>query len=517
MHAIAPAPIRLIMKATEARVALGRTIAVIDVGSNSVRLLVARELSPSAFEVIDEERFDARIGEGQAGGDITPEGMERGLRAVTIMYQLAVSFSPASIVVVGTEALRRAPNAADFVVRAREATGGFVRILSAQEEAFAGFLGVVNSTRLRDGHLLDIGGGSLELLRVKDRALVDTQSGPFGAIYATERFLRTDPPSTKEVRALRKAVRQYFKVSDKSEVLYGAGGAVRNLARLARMRRDYPMRRLHGFVIPRREMRRMTAALLKPDAESRRRMQGMNPARADILPAAAVVIDELMEMTGAATLTVAGQGLREGVLWQEMRGDGAVLPDVREASIAGLARANGVDELAAEPVVHAAALLFEASKPLHGLGKPDLELLLAAARLVGIGMHVDYYNRDRHAEYLVHSGDLHGFEHREIVLVAALVRWATSGTPDLSPYRAIIDPEDPRRAAALATLLGCARAIRRRVPSPVLGVRAGLDRDVFRIQLSSRASLDAEVYDLGRQQKRFEAVFKLPLEIETGP
>ncbi|MBA4181251.1 MAG: hypothetical protein C0506_11735 [Anaerolinea sp.] len=495
----------------------GRTIAVIDVGSNSVRLLVARELTPSAFEVIEEERFDARIGQGQAGGDITPAGMERGLRAVRIMYQLAESFSPAAIVMVGTEALRRAPNAADFVVRARAATGGLVRILSAQEEAFAGFLGVINSTSLRDGYLLDIGGGSLELMRVEQRALVQTQSGPFGAIYATERFFRTDPPATKEVRALRKAVRQYFKASEKSEVLHGAGGAVRNLARLARMRRNYPLRRLHGFVIPRREVRRLTAALLKPGAEARRRMPGMNPARADILPAAAVVIDELMEMTGATALSVSGQGLREGVLWQELRGAGAVLPDVREASIAGLARANGVDELAAEPVVITAAQLFEASKPLHGLRNADLDLLLAAARLAGIGMHVDYYSRDRHAQYLVHSGDLHGFDHREIVLVAALVRWAASGAPDLSPYRAIVGPEDSRRAAALASLLGCARAIRRRVPSPVLGVQAEVAEDAFRIRLSSRAALDAEVYDLERQQKRFEAVFKVPLEIETAP
>ena len=121
--------------------AQGRTVAVIDVGSNSVRLLVARELTPSAFEVVDEERFDARLGEGQAGGDLTPAGMERGLRALRIMSQVANSFSPNSTVVVGTEALRRAPNVAEFVALAREQTGLSLRVLSTQEEAYAGFLG----------------------------------------------------------------------------------------------------------------------------------------------------------------------------------------------------------------------------------------------------------------------------------------------------------------------------------------------------------------------------------------
>lgn len=489
----------------------GRTIAIIDVGSNSVRLLIARELSSAAFEVVDEERFDARLGEGQLGGNLTAAGMERGLRALRIMCQLANSFSPTSTVVVGTEALRRAPNRHEFVARAREQTGMAVRVLSAPEEAYAGFLGVINSTSLRDGHLLDIGGGSLELMSVRDRVLVEAQSAPLGAIYATEQYFRSDPPSAKDVRALRKAVRAQFKVSERSETLYGSGGAVRNLARLIRIRRGYPLRRLHGFIIPRREMRRAATTLLKATPEERRRIPGLNPSRADILPAAAAVIDEVMEMTGAATLTVAGQGLREGVLWQELRGESATLPDVRTASISGLARANGVDELAAEPVVTTAALLFAATQPLHGLGDSELALLLAAARLAGIGMHVDYYNRDRHAEYLVHSGDLHGFEHREIVLVAALVRSATSGTPDLSSYRMVTEPEDPRRAAVLASLLGCARAVRRRVPSPVLGIEATVEAAGFCLQLTSRAPLEAEMYDLERQQKRFESVFKTPL------
>src|SRR5437762_6122339 len=113
-----------------------RTIAVVDVGSNSVRLLVARELSAVAFEVVDEERFDARLGEGQGGGDLTPESMERGLRALRIMSEVARSFAPQIIEVVGTEALRRAPNAEAFIQRAREESGVTVRILSGQEEAF---------------------------------------------------------------------------------------------------------------------------------------------------------------------------------------------------------------------------------------------------------------------------------------------------------------------------------------------------------------------------------------------
>jgi exopolyphosphatase/guanosine-5'-triphosphate,3'-diphosphate pyrophosphatase len=491
--------------------ASNRTIAVVDVGSNSVRLLVARELSPVAFEVVDEERFDARLGEGQAGGDLTAEGMDRGLRAMRIMSQVARSFAPNVLEVVGTEALRRAPNSGAFIERVREESGVTVRVLSGQEEAFAGFLGVVNSTQLRDGHLLDIGGGSLELMRVEGRRLAEVQSAPLGAIYASERYLKNDPPAAREIRALRKAVRQQINVSQSTAALYGTGGAVRNLARIVRLKRRYPLRRLHGIVLARREVRRLTGQLGAASADERRRMAGVGANRADILHAAAIVVDEVMELTGATTLTVAGQGLREGVLWQQIRGEAAVLPDVRAASIAGLARANGIDELAAEPVVTIAARLFEATVDLHGLNEEDRDLLLAAARLAGLGMHVDYYNRDRHAEYLVRSGNLHGFSHREIVMVGALVRWASAGTPDLALYKAVVEADDARKALVLAALLGTAQAIRRRTPSPVHRIDTDMKDDAFRITLTGGDPMDAELYELERQQKRLETALKAPV------
>lgn len=491
----------------------GRIAAVIDVGSNSVRLLVARELSPHAFEVIDEERFDARLGEGQGDGMLTAAGIERGLAAMRVVSEVARSFGPSCLVAAGTEALRRAPNAETFLARVAAETGLAIHVLSPAEEAFASFLGTVNSTALSEGAIVDIGGGSLEFIEVRRRQLASATSVPLGAIYATERYFAHDPATAREVRALRKAVRQSLPAAAAEPVLYGVGGAVRNLARIARLRRRYPLRRLHGLAISRRELRRLVRDLLAVPAEERRRLAGVSSNRADILPAAAVVIEEVMALTGAEELQVSGQGLREGLVWQQLRGEGAILPDVRAASISGLARANSVDELAAEPVAAVAARLFEAAQSLHQLEPADLELLLNAARLAGIGMHVDYYNRDRHAEYLVHSGDLHGFTHREIVLLGALVRWAHSGTPDLSPYRPIVRPEDGRRAAILAVLLGLAHAIRRRSPSPVHDIQAFVEQDGLHLVLRGRGPFDAELAALARQQRRAEAVLEAPLVV----
>jgi exopolyphosphatase/guanosine-5'-triphosphate,3'-diphosphate pyrophosphatase len=491
--------------------------AVIDVGSNSVRLLVARELTGAAFEVMDEERFDARIGEGQESGVLSDAGIERGLRALSIMAEVARSYAPAHIVAVGTEALRRAPNAATFIAEARRRTGLTVRVLSGYEEARAGYLGVINSTTLRNGYLLDIGGGSLELMRVEDRKLAAVTSAPLGAIYATERYFRTDPPSRRDVRALRKAVRQQFKVNEPLPDLYGAGGSVRNLARMVRARRQYPLRRLHGFAMGRPEISRLTRSLVTASADDRRKLAGISQNRIDILPAAAVVIDEVMNITGATQLIVSGQGLREGVLWEELRGGGSILDDVRSASIAGLVSANGADPEEGERTARTAAILFQSATSLHGLDNGDQELLEFAARLSNLGMHVEFYNRDRHAEYLIHSGDLHGFSHREIVMLAAIVRCSTSGTPDLTPYARVVTVDDWKRAATLAAVLGAARAIHRRHPTSVTNVGAELTGGELHLTLCGSDGLQPELHAFGGQQRRLESVLKVAVSVHVNP
>lgn len=496
-----------------------RTIAVVDVGSNSVRLLVARELSPVAFEVVDEERFDARLGEAQAGDRLSSETIERGLRALRIVTDVARSHSPEVLTVVGTEALRRAINSEAFVVGARREAGVDVRILSGYEEAVAAFLGVVNSTLLEDGYLLDIGGGSLEVMRVQGRALVEVISAPLGALYARDNYFHADPPTAREVRSLRKAVRQQLAAlaAPGGGQLFATGGAIRNLARIIRMKHRYDLRRIHGTVISRADLHRLAGQLVAASSESRRRMPGVSGSRVETLPAAAVVIDEVTAALACTSLVVAGQGLREGLVWQELRGEAPIIPDVRRASIGGLALANGVEESAAEPVVLVAAQLFHATAKFHGYAQAELELLLAAARLAGIGMHIDYYNRDRHAEYLVQSGDLRGFTHREIVLLAALVRHARSGTPDLSAFRAIIAPDDPRRALVLSVLLGIAQAVHRRAPSPVTGIDATCTEDRLDLLLRGPAPLEAELFELQRQERRVESALKLTLSARAQP
>jgi exopolyphosphatase/guanosine-5'-triphosphate,3'-diphosphate pyrophosphatase len=387
-------------------------------------------------------------------------------------------------------------------------------VLSAADEAYASYLGVANSTSISDGAIIDLGGGSLEFMAVEHRKLMSARSVPLGAIYATERFLASDPPSRKEIRALREAVREQVDIRGPVPVLYGAGGGIRNLARITRLRRRHSLRRLHGFEIERDELLRLRDSLVSVDAAGRRKIPGVNASRARFIHAAAIVVAEVMDVAGADKITVSGQGLREGLAWQELRGELPLIENVRAASIAQLATANGVNVAVAEAVVETAEELFDATAPLHKLDESYRELLSATARIASIGAHVDFYDRDRHAQYLVDGAGLHGFSHREIALLGALVRSADGGSVDLSACPREVNSRDLRAVTVLSALVGLARAIHRRPAAGAVGVEAELRGKVLRLTLGGRGPRDAEVITIERQRTRFEAALGVRLRLQ---
>jgi exopolyphosphatase/guanosine-5'-triphosphate,3'-diphosphate pyrophosphatase len=487
-------------------------LGVVDVGTNSVRLMVVRPLSDEAFEVVDEERFDVRLGAGGPDRPIDESAQGRLCEALLTSQQIAAAYGIEHLHVAGTEALRRAPNAAAVLARIRTDYAIDVRVLTPMEEAYASFVGVANSNAARDAAIVDLGGGSLEVIRMAGRSFVGAISVPLGSLYATSAYLRGDPPPPKELRALRRAVRRELRDVEPAATAIGVGGSIRNLARLARRNED--SRRLHGMVVPAQRLSRLASQLAGMTTEARRRMPGLGAQRADSLHAAAVVTDEALKTIGATSLIVSGQGLREGLIWQAMRGKRPLLDDVRAASIRGLMRSNGVEASRSEPVVEVLRTLVAAVSGQSGLPTAVLEILAPAARLAGIGMHIDYYSRDRHAEYLVRSGDLHGFTHDEVAVLAGLVRYADAGEPSSAPPGPWTS-RDPRRLGAMATLLGLARAVNRRSPSAVNAVDAAIEQGQLVVTLHGAGPLDAERLALQRQGRRVQTQLGLRLVVRA--
>ncbi|MGA7706021.1 MAG: hypothetical protein WB998_14140 [Solirubrobacteraceae bacterium] len=300
-----------------------QSVAVIDLGSNSFRMVVFEQRSDS-WKRADERSAAVRIGEGlAASGRLSEVAMERAMSTLEGFTSLCHErgLGEQSIDAVATSAIRDAENGQEFLERVRSGTGLEVRVLSRDQEARYGYLAAVNSTTLADGCVLDLGGGSLQLVRVAGRLARESGSWRLGAVRMTERFMIGDGPAKRsECKALQAHVARKLErapwLTCTGPRLIGLGGTVRNLASAAERAAGLPAEEVQGFVIDRGALDELTERLASLAPAERGRVPGIKPARADIVLAGALVIQGVMDAGGFDTLEVTGAGLREGIFFE---------------------------------------------------------------------------------------------------------------------------------------------------------------------------------------------------------
>lgn len=298
-------------------------VAVIDLGSNSFRMVVF-EAADGSWERADESSAAVRIGEGLAAtGRLSDAAMGRALRTLDAFTDLCRDrgLGGHSVDAVATSAIRDAENGGEFLEQVRLRTGLDVRVLSREQEARYGYLAAVNSTTLTDGCVLDLGGGSLQLVRVAGRLARESASWRLGAVRMTERFLAGDGPAKRsQIKALQAHVARKLErapwLGAAGPRLVGLGGTVRNLAAAAERAAGLPSDEVQGFVIEQDALEDLIARLAALPAAERSSVPGIKPARADIVLAGALVIQGVMRSGGFATLEVTGAGLREGIFYE---------------------------------------------------------------------------------------------------------------------------------------------------------------------------------------------------------
>jgi exopolyphosphatase / guanosine-5'-triphosphate,3'-diphosphate pyrophosphatase len=298
-------------------------VAIIDLGSNSFRMVVFQQ-SGDSWERADECSAAVRIGEGLAAtGRLSEAAMTRALDTLDTFTQMCEKrrLDGRSVDAVATSAIRDAENGREFLERVRLRTGLDARVLSREQEARYGYLAAVNSTTLTDGCVLDLGGGSLQLVRVAGRLARESGSWRLGAVRMTERFLSTDAPAKRsQCKALQAHVARKLErapwLQEADSRLVGLGGTVRNLAAAAERAAGLPSEEVQGFVIERGVLDDLTARLAALAPAERSSIPGIKPARADIVLAGALVIQAVMRTGGYDTLEVTGAGLREGIFFE---------------------------------------------------------------------------------------------------------------------------------------------------------------------------------------------------------
>jgi exopolyphosphatase/guanosine-5'-triphosphate,3'-diphosphate pyrophosphatase len=422
----------------------GEPVAVVDIGSNSGRVMVYRLEAGGQLHILAGSRAALRLARGlDDTGRIPDDALERAFAALHDFRAIARGSGVRRIVAAGTSALRDAANGPTFIRRVRRELGFTIRILSGVEEARYGFLGAVGGLPVDDGALFDLGGGSLQVSRFRDRTLVGATSVPLGALRVSDAFLKSDPPSSREIRRLREHAHEVLAHAGvaslgASERLVGTGGTLRNVAKVDQRSAGYPIARLHGYVLTRKRLHEAVALLVSEKQKKRARVPGLNADRRDSVVGGGLVIDTLMETLGASQVIVSGQGVREGLALSLGRETLESAEAVKRSSLEALAsRFVGWSRDRARRREAIAAGLQEALAP--GMAGEVAEALRHAARILDIGRTVDFFDRHEHVADLVLATDLGGFSHREVALLAATVRQAG---------------DEEARARSLAPLLG---------------------------------------------------------------
>ncbi len=515
----------------------GQVVGFIDIGTNSVRLMLVRISANRSYHVVNLQREVVRLGEEEfADHLLRPAAIERAVLVCRSFAGLARSHGAGEIVAVATSATREARNQGVLVARLRAEAGLDVHVVSGLEEARLIYLGVLGRVELgeRTAFCLDIGGGSTEVIVGDVRRHLFLDSLPLGAVR-----LAGDPNlpdvsgrvSSDDYQRLQRAVRLASVHAVKAvrefdvDVAYGTSGTVRNVAAVAaRVLHDREPSRDETASLA--DVRKVVKLLRGLPLEERRGVPGLNPDRADIVVAGAVVLETLMtdlELPAVTALTECG--LRDGMLMDYLsRGPHAALVHeltVRERSVLQLVRACRADESHARHVARLALELFDSSREagFHKLGAEERELLDCAALLHDIGTFISYPNHHLHSAYLIANTDMLGFDQREIAIMAATVLFHRKATPSArEAVYARLEGADRKRVQTLANLLRLAERLDRSHGAVVRHATLRADgRRALTLRLATNGPAQLELWGLENRRGSMEKAMGRRLTFEVAP
>ncbi len=491
-------------------------IAVIDIGSNSGRVVILERDRAGHLRLLTGSRAPLRlVGDVDEQQSLTEASMARTIEALRDFHAIAAGAGARRIVAVATAAMRDAPNGHLFIDRIRRELGIQLDIIDGQEEGRYGFAGAVRGLPVSSGLLFDLGGGSMQISHFRNRALDRVISLPLGALRLSEQFLASDPPRRKEIRRVRQHVAKHLtraKVPSlgRSERLLGTGGTLRNLAKIDRNARGYPISRLHGYALSLKRLHDIVDDLTTRREKERDAISGLSVDRADSIAGGALAIEALMEHVGAGEVLVSGQGVREGIAQRLLKIEMAATKDVKEASLASLV--SRFDDWTADAAGRRRSVAAALLRALEPRPHPNIaEALDHGARLLDMGRSLDFIARHELVANILLAAEMNGFTHEELALISALVRRTGDRHADTKAFGALIADGDRVRVHRAAVILALADAIEARCPrGRPITVACNVGRSVT---VSVPQLLSWRAGDLGQ---RFERAFGKPLTVVIG-
>ena len=500
-------------------------LGIIDLGSNSARLVIVNLFQEGYFMVEDEIKESVRLGQDMdRDGFLKPQRVAETIKTLKMFKRLCEASRVEHIIPVATAAVRHAKNQRSFLDEIQATCGLRVRVLSEEEEATLVYRGVINSMDVPKGIILEIGGGSTKIVYYNRRTILHYATLGFGAVTLTDLFADDGVSPEEQTAKIEEFFTEQFKKIDwLSEVepdtqMIGVGGTFRNLYKINRLVRKYPLNVVHNYSFAADDFRSVYEMIRVLDVEKRKRIRGLSPNRADIMPAALAIVKSFLDYLHIENFLVSGCGLREGLMFNRAvpMTEERPLSDVLGYSLSTLSKYYGCDDAHVEHVVKLSIQLFKQLRVLHKFPRVYLKVLKIAASLHDCGKRVRFFNNQQHSRYIILNSTIYGATHREIVLAAFVAGCHTRedlNAAEWARYKDIVSEDDAEIVRKLGVLLRIAESLDRSGQGMVTGINCDVlgDSVIMKTEVIGDATL--EINQALKANADFKRTFKKNLEI----
>lgn len=503
---------------------MNRNFGVIDLGSNTARLVVYEQDEQGLALEVDNIKRGLRLSNHLQNGRLDDEGIAKTLDCVRQFQELLNARSIRGVIAVATAAIRQAENGKELIERIHRETGVAVRVLSGKDEARYGFLAVLNSMNVAEGMTIDIGGGSTEITYFRDRQLQEWVSFPFGIVTLTRRFFQGELATQAELAALRSFLHDSFTqcpwLRDRQCPVIAIGGTARNLAKIHQRSVQYSMDSFHHYPMTPEQVAAILEQLRQLPLEERRQFPGISKDRADVIVAGIAVFAGLLNYAGSRQLFISNKGLRDGILSEKVWGTEVPtsIRDIHERSITQFMNRYRVNKAHAQQVKHLSLSLFDQLKAhgLHKFGAGERQLLEAAALLHDVGRIINVYESSEHTFYLLSHVLLAGYTHRERLLIAMIASFKNNKLlqSQLAQHADIVAKPDKNLVEKLGNLLLFSQMLDRSRSQAIRFVHLAEHNEQWVIECHGDRDDLLEYSLLDEPLAKLSKVWKLPMSLK---
>ncbi len=499
-------------------------IAIIDIGSNSARLVISHIYKNGAYNMVFNQKEALRLSQKVDGNNnLTPEAFTDTIETLKSFAHMCAMYEVDKTIGVATAAIRNANNGAELVERIAQESGIRLHIISGRTEAYISYLGVINTLPVKDGIIFDLGGGSTELILFHNRKIEESVSLPIGAVNTTGMFnIRNEmPPNVaSDVNVfIMSMLSQHPWLKQKGLPLIGVGGTARTVAKIIQREKKYPATKIHNYSYPAQTYRAFFNKLRSTNLEQRKKISGLSDERSDIILAGSSIISCLFEITGAKTLITSGCGLREGLFYDYYSKTNHVpliADNILDRSRENVLNLYEPDQAHSRHITQLALSMFDGWQDMHGINKKYRPLLETAALLHDIGIMINFYSHARHSAYMIQNAKIFGLSHKEQVMTSAIAGWHNGVAKNYFKdkfYKELLNEADWKIINVLALILALAESLDYSEGRLVHAVESDASKKEAILDIHADEIPSIEMVQIAKHLPWFKKVFGIELKI----